>query len=92
MAIGPVRDGGAIGRAGAAQYAHVPMDFHTVMRNITLTGDVAPAPAYIEELPPDVLDGRLHPGRMFDSSTSLYEVPDRYAPSPTTALKVLIQP
>src|SRR5674536_185660 len=35
MSIGAVRDGGVIGRVGAAQYAEVPMDFDTVMRNIT---------------------------------------------------------
>ena len=50
MALGVVRDGGVVSRVGAAQYTEVPMDFGTFMRNITLTGGVAPARAYIEEL------------------------------------------
>jgi threonine dehydrogenase-like Zn-dependent dehydrogenase len=41
-AIAAVRNGGAIGRVGAAQYTDVPMNFDTVMRNIALTGGVAP--------------------------------------------------
>jgi len=43
MSIGVARDGGMIGRVGAAQYQHVPMGFDTIMRNITMTGGVAPA-------------------------------------------------
>ena len=53
MALGVVRDGGVVSRVGAAQYTEVPMDFGTFLRNITLTGGVAPARAYIEELMPD---------------------------------------
>ncbi len=66
MALGAVRDGGVVSRVGAAQYSHVPMDFGTLMRNITLTGGVAPARAYIEELLPDVLDGVIEPGLRAD--------------------------
>ena len=91
MAIGAARDGGVIGRVGAAQYTEVPMDFGTVMRNITLTGGVAPARAYIEELMPDILDGKIQPGRVFDRTVSLDEVPDGYrAMAEREALKVLI--
>jgi len=93
MAIGTARDGGVIGRVGAAQYAEVPMDFGTVMRNIILTGGVAPARAYIEELLPDVLDGTIEPGRVFDRTVGLEEVPDGYrAMADREALKVLIRP
>jgi threonine dehydrogenase-like Zn-dependent dehydrogenase len=52
MALGAARDGGVVSRVGAPQYTEVPMDFGTLMRNITLTGGVAPARAYIEELMP----------------------------------------
>ena len=38
-----VRDGGVVSRVGAPQYAEVPMDFGVFMRNVTLTGGVAPA-------------------------------------------------
>jgi threonine dehydrogenase-like Zn-dependent dehydrogenase len=93
MALGAARDGGVVSRVGAPQYTEVPMDFGTLMRNITLTGGVAPARAYIEELMPDVLDGTIEPGRVFDRTISLEDVPDGYrAMASREALKVLIRP
>ena len=93
MALGVARDGGVVSRVGAPQYTEVPMDFGTLMRNITLTGGVAPARAYIEELMPDVLDGTVQPGRVFDRTTNLEQVPDGYrAMADREALKVLIRP
>jgi threonine dehydrogenase-like Zn-dependent dehydrogenase len=93
MSIGVVRDGGAVGRVGAAQYDEVPMGFDTIMRNITVTGGVAPARAYIEELMPDILEGRIEPGRVFDRTVTLDEVPNGYrAMADRQSLKVLIQP
>ncbi|HEY5988126.1 MAG TPA: zinc-binding dehydrogenase [Streptosporangiaceae bacterium] len=93
MSIGVVRDGGVIGWVGAAQYDEVPLGFDTIMRNVGVAGGVAPARAYIEELLPDVLDGRVEPGRVFDRSIGLEEVPDGYrAMASREALKVLIQP
>jgi threonine dehydrogenase-like Zn-dependent dehydrogenase len=69
------------------------MDFDTLMRNITLTGGVAPARAYIPELLPDVLDGKVRPGQVFDRTVTLDEVPDGYrAMADRQALKVLIAP
>jgi threonine dehydrogenase-like Zn-dependent dehydrogenase len=41
-------------------------------------GRPAPVRAYNEELLPDVLDGRIEPGRAFDRSARLDEVPDGY--------------
>jgi threonine dehydrogenase-like Zn-dependent dehydrogenase len=93
MALGVARDGGVISRVGAPQYSQVPMDFGTFMRNIILTGGVAPARAYIEELMPDILDGTIEPGRVFDRTVSLDDVPDGYrAMASREALKVLIRP
>jgi hypothetical protein len=93
MAFGVVRDGGVVSRVGAPQYADVPMDFRSFMRNITLTGGVAPARAYIDELLPDVLEGRVEPGRVFDRTIGLDDVPDGYrAMADRKALKVLIRP
>lgn len=92
-ALGVVRAGGTISRVGAPQYEHVNMDFPVFFRNITLTGGAAPARAYIEELLPDVLDGTVEPGRVFDRTVSLDDVPDGYrAMADRTALKVLIRP
>lgn len=92
-ALGVVRDGGIVSRLGASQYTQVPMGFDTFMRNVTLTGGAAPARAYIEQLLPDVLDGRVEPGRVFDRTVGLDDVPDGYrAMADRTALKVLIRP
>ncbi len=93
MAIGAVRDGGRIGRVGVAQYDEVPLGMDTIMRNITVSGGVAPARAYIEELLPDVLNGTVEPGRVFDRTVALDDVPDGYrAMADREALKVLIRP
>jgi threonine dehydrogenase-like Zn-dependent dehydrogenase len=63
------------------------------LRNTTLPGASAPARAYIEELLPDVLEGRIEPGRVFDRTVGLDQVPDGYrAMANREALKVLIQP
>ncbi|WP_163694729.1 zinc-binding dehydrogenase [Mycolicibacterium sarraceniae] len=92
-ALGAVRAGGAVSRLGVSQYRQVPMGFDTMMRNITLTGGAAPARAYIEELMPDILDGVVQPGRVFDRTIALDETPDGYrAMADRKALKVLIQP
>jgi threonine dehydrogenase-like Zn-dependent dehydrogenase len=92
-AIGVVRDGGVISRVGAPQFAEVPLGFPEFMRNITLTGGVAPARAYIDELLPLVLDGTIDPGRVFDRTIGLDEVPAGYrAMADREALKVLIRP
>ena len=92
-AFGVVRAGGVVSRVGAPQYPEVPADFGVFLRNITLTGGVAPARAYIEELLPDVLDGTVQPGRVFDCTIGLDDVPDGYrAMAAREALKVLIQP
>ena len=93
MALGTVRAGGVVSRVGAPQYTEVPMDFGTFMSNIILTGGVAPARAYIEELLPGVLDGSLQPGRVFDRTISLDQTPEGYrAMADRQALKVLIRP
>ena len=92
-AIGAVRDGGVVSRLGVSQYTQVPMGFDTMMRNLTLTGGAAPARAYIDELMPDILDGTVEPGRVFDRTIGLDGVPDGYrAMADRDALKVLIKP
>ena len=61
--------------------------------NITLTGGPAPARAYIEELLPDILDGTVEPGKVFDRTVDLDGVPDGYrAMDAREALKVLVTP
>jgi len=73
-AFGVGRHGGVVSRVGAPQYADRPMDFGTFMRNITLTGGVAPARAHIERLLPDMLDGTIQPAG-FSTAPSASKVP-----------------
>jgi threonine dehydrogenase-like Zn-dependent dehydrogenase len=56
-------------------------------------GGPAPVRAYIEELLPDILEGRIQPGRVFDRTTDLEGVPDGYrAMNDREAIKVMIEP
>jgi len=91
-ALGIARAGGAVGRVGVPQDAAVPEALPTFFKNITIAGGPAPARAYIEELMPDVLEGRITPGRVFDRVTSLDGVPDGYrAMDAREAIKVMIE-
>lgn len=93
QAMGVVRAGGTISRVGVPQYDAAPTGWAMFGRNITLTGGVAPVRAYIEELLPEVLDGRIEPGRVFDRTMTLSEVPDGYRlMDDREALKVLVTP
>jgi threonine dehydrogenase-like Zn-dependent dehydrogenase len=94
MAYGVVRVGGVISRVGVPQYEEAPIGFGSLFgRNITLTGGPAPVRAYIEELLPDVLEGRIEPGKVFDRTVGLDDVPEGYrAMDAREALKVLVQP
>ena len=94
QAFGVVRPGGVISRVGVPQYEEAPIGFGSLFGgNITLTGGPAPARAYIEELLPDVLDGTIQPGKVFDRTVDLDGVPDGYrAMDSREALKVLVQP
>ena len=57
-----------------------------------MSGGPAPVRAYIEELLPDVLEGRIEPGRVFDRVVRFDEVPDGYrAMNDREAIKVLIE-
>ena len=91
-ALSVARPGGAVGRVGVPQEAAIPAGLQTFFGNITIAGGPAPARAYIEELLPDVLQGRITPGRVFDQVTNLEGVPDGYrAMDRRESIKVLIQ-
>jgi threonine dehydrogenase-like Zn-dependent dehydrogenase len=91
MAVGTVRAGGTISRVGVPQYQEGPLGRSVFMRNVTITGGVAPARQYIEELLPDVLDGKVQPGKVFDRTIDIEKVPAGYqAMADREALKVLI--
>ncbi len=92
-ALTVARPGGAVGRVGVPQDEAIPDVLPVFMENVTIAGGPAPARAYIEELLPDVLEGRIEPGRVFDRTTKLDGVPDGYrAMNDREALKVLIEP
>jgi threonine dehydrogenase-like Zn-dependent dehydrogenase len=87
------RPGGAVGRVGLPQEDSVPDAIATFFKNVTIAGGPAPVRAYIEELLPDVVEGRIEPGRVFDRAVPLEDVPDGYrAMNDREAIKVLIEP
>jgi threonine dehydrogenase-like Zn-dependent dehydrogenase len=91
-ALGIVRPGGAVGRVGLPQHQSLPTTMTTFYDNVTISGGPAPARAYIEELMPDVLERRIEPGRVFDRTGSLDEVPDGYrAMNERESIKFLIE-
>ena len=92
-AVGIARAGGAIGRVGVPHYETVPSAQPLFYKNIMVGGGPAPVRAYIEELLPDVLAGRINPGRVFDRTVNLDGVPDGYrAMNDRESIKVLVKP
>ncbi|MFJ8007468.1 zinc-binding dehydrogenase [Streptomyces fagopyri] len=92
-ALAAVDDGGTISRLGVPQYEDGPVGPSVIMRNITLTGGASPARAYIGQLLPDVLDGAITPGRVFDQTFTLDQTPAAYqAMTDRHVLKALITP
>jgi threonine dehydrogenase-like Zn-dependent dehydrogenase len=90
-AMSIARPGGAVGRVGVPQDASMPAAKPTFYNNVTIAGGPAPVRAYIEELLPDVLEGRIEPGRVFDRVTDIDGVPDGYrAMDEREAIKVMI--
>ncbi len=85
------RVGSVVGAIGAPHDVVVPMDT-VIFRNIGLRGGVSPVRRYIPELLDDVLEGRIHPGLVFDFTTELsgikaaYDVMDQ-----RRAIKSLLQ-
>jgi len=92
-AIGMARPGGAVGRVGVPQDETMPASQPAFYDNVTVSGGPAPVRAYIEELLPDVLEGRIEPGRVFDRVVGLDEVPDGYrAMNERETIKVIVEP
>ncbi|MFT3862905.1 MAG: zinc-dependent alcohol dehydrogenase family protein [Solirubrobacterales bacterium] len=92
-AIEITRPGGAVGRVGVPQEEAMPAGQDSFYANVTIGGGPAPVRAYIEELLPDILDGRIEPGRVFDRTVDLDGVPDGYrAMAERKALKVMVCP
>jgi threonine dehydrogenase-like Zn-dependent dehydrogenase len=92
-AIGIARPGGSVGRVGVPQGETIPASLSAFYNNVAVSGGPAPVRAYIDELLPDILEGRIEPGRVFDRTVDLDGVPDGYrAMDEREAIKVMVEP
>lgn len=92
-AVGIARPGGAIGRIGVPHYDAIPQSRSMFFGNISVGGGPAPTRAYIADLLPDVLEGHIEPGRVFDRTVRLDGVPNGYrAMDAREAIKVMVRP
>ena len=91
-AINLTKPGGHVGIVGVPQSGQLPNLAQKFMKNVTVAGGIAPTQANMHELLPDVMDGRIEPGKVFDRTIPLDETPDGYrAMNDREALKVLVQ-
>ena len=92
QAIGVVRPGGVISRVGVPQYEEAPIGFGSLFRhNIRIAGGPAPVRAYVDELMPQILDGKVNPGKVFDAVTDIEGIPAGYRDmDERRSLKVLV--
>jgi threonine dehydrogenase-like Zn-dependent dehydrogenase len=92
-AISIARPGGAVGRVGVPQEQTIPGSEPAFYNNVSVGGGPAPVRAYIEDLLPDILEGKIQPGRVFDRTVTLDRVPEGYrAMNDREAIKVMITP
>jgi threonine dehydrogenase-like Zn-dependent dehydrogenase len=85
------RVGSVVGAVGAPHDVDVPIDV-VIFRNVGLRGGVSPVRRYIPELLPAVLEGRINPGRVFDSEVDLEHLLDGYrAMDERRAIKSLVR-
>jgi threonine dehydrogenase-like Zn-dependent dehydrogenase len=92
-AIGIARPGASIGRVGVPHYVVIPAAQPAFFNNISVRGGPAPVRAYITELLPDILEGKIQPGRVFDRTVNLDQVPEGYrAMNDRKSIKVLVTP
>ena len=93
QAIRSVRPGGMVGYVGVPNGGSELPIRSLFYPNVGVRGGVAPVRNYIDELLPEVLDGRLNPGRVFDLELPLAEVAEAYAAmDERRAIKVLLRP
>src|SRR5918911_1306720 len=92
-AVEIARPGGAVGRVGVPHYPAIPLAQPMFYKNVKVGGGPAPVRAYVDELLPDILDGRIEPGRVFDRTVGLDGVPDGYrAMADRESIKALVKP
>jgi threonine dehydrogenase-like Zn-dependent dehydrogenase len=87
------RPGGTVGRVGVPHYPAIPQAQPMLYKNVKVGGGPAPVRAYIEELLPDILDGTIQPGKVFDRTVGRDGVPDGYrAMADRESIKVIVEP
>lgn len=92
-AINLTKPGGHVGIVGVPQSGALPNLAQKFFKNVTVAGGIAPTQANMHELLPDVLEGRIEPGKVFDREVPLAETPEGYrAMNDRDALKVLVRP
>jgi threonine dehydrogenase-like Zn-dependent dehydrogenase len=92
-AVQIARPGGAVGRVGVPHYSSTAATQVSFFHNVKVAGGPAPVRAYMEELLPDVIEGRIQPGRVFDRTVDLDGVPGGYrAMEDRQSIKVMIRP
>jgi threonine dehydrogenase-like Zn-dependent dehydrogenase len=93
QALDSVRPGGHVGFVGVpAGGPEIPVR-QLFSDNLTVGGGVAPARAYAPELLPEVLDGTINPGLVFDLDVPLTDVAEAYAAmDERRAIKALLRP
>ena len=92
QAFASARPGSHVGFVGVPHGAEAPMG-QMFSRNVGLAGGMAPVRGYLPDLLPQVLDGSINPGRVFDKILPLAQVADAYrAMDERTAIKVMLRP
>jgi threonine dehydrogenase-like Zn-dependent dehydrogenase len=93
QALGSTRPGGQVGFVGVPNLNPELKMRPLFNRNVGVRGGVAPVRNYIDELLPEVLSGKLQPGKVFDLELPLSEVAEAYAAmDERRAIKVLLRP
>ena len=93
MAIHMARPGHSVSCVGFTHVSEAPDLSRRLFQNITITGGVAPARAYLPELLQDVIEGKLDPSPILDMTVDLAGVPAGYAAMDgRSAIKVLVRP
>ncbi|WP_166865851.1 MULTISPECIES: zinc-dependent alcohol dehydrogenase family protein [unclassified Salinibacterium] len=93
QALRSARPGGQLGFVGVPSGGPELSVRRMFDTNVGVRGGIAPVRNYVEELLPEVWDGRLTPGDVFDLELPLEQVVDAYrAMDERTATKVLLRP
>ena len=93
QALRSARPGGQVGFVGVPHGPSTLPLGRMFSTNVGVRGGVAPVRNYVEELLPEVWDGRLQPGAVFDLELPLAEVAEAYAAmNERRAVKVLLRP